>query len=368
MMIAALSDDERLCWHRLAQCENVGPITFKQLLSRFGSAAAALDAVPELSRRGGSRRVIRLYDVARAEADFAAAARLGARYVALCEADYPELLRHSPAPPPLICVKGSTDLMKQRLIGIVGARNASANGLRFTRQIAVELGQAGFVIVSGLARGIDTAAHEASLSTGTIAVVAGGIDHFYPPENAKLQDSISNRGLVLSEMPPGTVPKAESFPRRNRIIAGLAEATVVVEAALRSGSLTTARFAAEAGREVYAVPGSPLDPRCEGTNGLIKDGANLLQRASDISGAQSSLVMQSLEEPLHNNQQIHEAPSALRARVAQLLSPAPVEVDDLVRESGGRPEEVQGILLELELAGEVQRSSGGRVARIGSFA
>ncbi|MEP6827320.1 MAG: DNA-processing protein DprA [Aestuariivirga sp.] len=368
MMLAALSDDERLQWHRLAQCENVGPITFKQLLARFASAAAALDALPELSRRGGSRRVIRIYDAGRAEADFVAAARLGARYVAFCESDYPELLRHAPAPPPLICVKGHTDLIKLRIIAMVGARNASANGMRFTRQIAGELGQADFVIVSGLARGIDTAAHEASLSAGTIAVVAGGIDHIYPPENAKLQDAIAERGLVLSEMPPGTVPKAESFPRRNRIIAGLAEATVVVEAALRSGSLTTARFANEAGREVYAVPGSPLDPRCEGTNGLIKDGANLLQRASDISGAQALLVMQLHEEPMHNNQPTHEAPSALRARVAQLLSPTLVEVDDLVRESGGRPEEVQGILLELELAGEVQRSGGGRIARIGSSA
>ena len=367
MTSAALSDDERLHWHRLAQCENVGPITFKQLLARFGSAAAALDALPELSRRGGSKRVIRIYDAVRAETDFAAAARIGARYIALCEVDYPELLRHGPAPPPLICVKGKIDLVQRRMIGIVGARNASANGLRFARQIAGELGQADFVIVSGLARGIDTAAHEASLGFGTIAVVAGGIDHIYPPENAKLQDAIAERGLVLSEMPPGTVPKAESFPRRNRIIAWLAEATVVVEAALRSGSLTTARFAAEAGREVYAVPGSPLDPRCEGTNGLIKDGANLLQRASDISGAQSSLVMQPREEPMHNNRPPHEAPSALRARVAQLLSPTPVEVDDLVRESGGRPEEVQGILLELELAGEVQHSSGGRIARIGKL-
>ena len=370
MKIAVLSDEERLQWHRLAQCENVGPITFKQLLSRFGSAAAALDALPELSQRGSSRRVIRIYDAVRAEADFVTAAQRGAGYVALCEPDYPELLRNAPAPPPLICVKGNTDLMKRRMIGVVGARNASANGMRFTRQIAVELGQAGFVIVSGLARGIDTAAHEASLSNGTIAVVAGGIDHFYPPENAKLQDAIADRGLVLSEMPPGTVPKAESFPRRNRIIAGLAEATVVVEAALRSGSLTTARFAAEAGREVYAVPGSPLDPRCEGTNGLIKDGANLLQRASDISGAQSSFSLRMSEEsmPVPKVYSGHEIQGALRARVSELLSPAPVEVDDLVRESGGSPEEIQGILLELELAGEIQRSSGGRVARIGSFA
>lgn len=365
MTIVPLSPDERLQWHRLAQCENVGPITFKQLLARFGSAAAALEALPELSKRGGSRRAIRIYDAARATADFDKAERLGARYLALCEPEYPELLRHAPAPPPLICVKGNTSMMQQRMIGIVGARNASANGLRFARQIAVELGQAGFVIVSGLARGIDTAAHEASLAIGTIAVVAGGIDHIYPPENAKLLASIAERGLVLSEMPPGTVPKAESFPRRNRIIAGLAEAVVVVEAALRSGSLTTARFAAEAGREVYAVPGSPLDPRCEGTNGLIKDGANLLQRASDIVGTQFSFPLHVAEE-LPAQTLAHTEPTGrLRQRIVELLSPTPVEVDDIMRESRASPEEVQGILLELEIAGEVIRTAGGRIARIG---
>ena len=364
MKVSALSDEERLQWHRLAQSENVGPITFRQLLERFGTAAAALEALPDLSRRGGARRGIQIYEVARAELDFANTNRTGARYVALCEPEYPDLLRHAPAPPPLICVKGSAALMQRRIIGIVGARNASANGMRFTRQIAAELGTADFVIVSGLARGIDTAAHEASIDRGTIAVVAAGIDHIYPPENAKLQAAIAERGLLLTEMPPGTTPKPESFPRRNRIIAGLAQAVVVVEAAMRSGSLTTARFAAEAGREVFAVPGSPLDPRCEGTNGLIKDGANLLQRASDISGAQLTFDTPLREEPKQIHRSTDDTSSALRARVAQLLSPTPVELDEIVRESNGSPEEVQGILLELELAGEVLRSGGGRVARI----
>lgn len=364
MKLAVLTASERLQWHRLAQCENVGPITFKALIARFGTAAAALEALPDMSRRGGSGRVMRIYDLEKAETDFINATRLGARYVALCEPEYPDLLRHAPAPPPLICVKGALDLTHRRVIGIVGARNASANGVRFTRQIASELGQADFVIVSGLARGIDTAAHEASINTGTIAVVAGGIDHNYPPENAKLQAAIADGGLLLSEMPPGIVPKAESFPRRNRIIAGLAQATVVVEAAMRSGSLTTARFAAEAGREVFAVPGSPLDPRCEGTNGLIKDGANLLQRASDISAAGFAFESQFHEEPEAVYPLKQDVPQALRARVAQLLSPTAVELDELVRQSGGSPDEVQGILLELELAGEVLRSSGGRVVRI----
>ncbi len=361
MKIQALSDDERLHWHRLAQSENVGPITFRQLIERFGTAAAALAALPDLSRRGGARRVLRICDTEKAVANFEAAQQLGARYVAICEPDYPELLRHAPAPPPLICIKGKADLLQQRMIGIVGARNASANGSRFTRMIAAELGSAGFVIVSGLARGIDTAAHQASLATGTIAVVAGGIDHIYPPENAKLQEAIAESGLVLSEMPPGTVPKADSFPRRNRIIAGLAEATAIVEAALRSGSLTTARFATEAGREVYAVPGSPLDPRCEGTNGLIKDGANLLMRASDISGLvhfQDRLLEEETPRLVKN----FEPNPMLRTRLAQLLSATPIEIDDLVRESGGSPDEVQGLLLELELAGEITRASGGRVA------
>ena len=364
MKLGALTDDERLQWHQLAQSENVGPITFRQLLERFGTAAAALAALPELSQRGGSRRGIRIYEQAKSELDFANANRIGARYVALCEPEYSDLLRHAPAPPPLICIKGSAALMQGRLIGIVGARNASANGMRFTRQIASELGMADFVIVSGLARGIDTAAHEASIDTATIAVVAAGIDHNYPPENAKLQAAIAERGLLLSEMPPGNTPKPESFPRRNRIIAGLAQAVVVVEAAMRSGSLTTARFAAEAGREVFAVPGSPLDPRCEGTNGLIKDGANLLQRASDISGAHLAFDIPLREEPELIYRSPHDTSSLLRSRVAQLLSPSPVEVDEIMRASGGSTEEVQGILLELELAGEVLRSSGGRVARI----
>ena len=277
-----LTDDERLAWHRLAQSENVGPITFEKLLQRYGSASEALLVVPELGQRGGLRRTLKLYDEARANADFEKAEQLGARYIAKCEPDYPELLRQSPAPPPLICVKGQIELLAKPAVAIVGARNASAAGLRLARMLAMSLGEAGLVIVSGLARGIDTAAHQAAITRGTIAVVAGGIDHFYPPENAALQEAIAEHGLLLSEMPPGTVPKAESFPRRNRIIAGLAQGTVIVEAALRSGSLTTARFANEAGRDVFAVPGSPLDPRCEGSNGLIKDGAHLLQRATDV--------------------------------------------------------------------------------------
>jgi len=285
MTLKVLTPAERLAWHRLAQSENVGPITFQQLLRRFGTATDALDAIPALSQKGGLRRPLRLYDAARAEQDFARAQAVSCRIIAMCEPEYPELLRHAPNPPPLIFMQGNAELLAKPIMAVVGARNASASGLRFTRTIAGALAQAGFVIASGLARGIDTAAHEASLSLGTIAVVAGGVDHFYPPENEKLQRAIAERGVVLSEMPMACIPKAEHFPRRNRIIAGLAKGTVIIEAAMRSGSLSTARFANEAGREVFAVPGSPLDPRCEGTNGLIKDGAHLLTRASDVLDA-----------------------------------------------------------------------------------
>ncbi len=356
-----LNDQERLDWHRLAQSENVGPVTFEKLLQRFGTASEALQAVPELSRRGGMRRPLKLYDQARAVADFEKTAALGARYIARCEPDYPELLRQSPAPPPLICVKGHAELLSQNAIAIVGARNASAAGLRFARMLASSLGEAGLIIASGLARGIDTAAHQASLVRGTIAVVAGGIDHFYPPENAKLQEQIAEQGVLLSEMPPGTVPKAESFPRRNRVIAGLAQGTIIVEAAMRSGSLTTARFANEAGRDVFAVPGSPLDPRCEGTNGLIKDGAHLLQRAADVLEVlrlQSQVGLFQFEEP---SQTILQPSDGLRQRVLSLLSHTPVSFDDMAREADAEPSEIQAVIIELELAGQVLRQAGGKV-------
>ncbi|MDE2385056.1 MAG: DNA-processing protein DprA [Alphaproteobacteria bacterium] len=366
MTLAALTEAERFCWHRLAQSENVGPATFQQLLSRFGSASVALEAIPELSQRGGLRRPLRLYDEQRAVEDFAAAQKLGARFVALCEPDYPELLRQSPSPPPLICMIGDAGLLHRPALAVVGARNASAAGLRFTRMIAGELAAAGLIIVSGLARGIDTAAHEAALAHGTVAVVAGGVDHFYPPENEALQRAIAAKGVLLSEMPPGRVPKAEHFPRRNRIIAALCAGTAVVEAAMRSGSLSTARFANEAGREVFAVPGSPLDPRCEGTNGLIKDGAHMLTRAMDVLD-----VLRPGEKQLHFvlEEEVQaasfDAPDDVRARVLSLLSRTPVDLDDLLREAKGQPAQVMGVLLELELAGTARRHPGGKFSQNG---
>ena len=365
MSLRTLSEQERLAWHRLAQSENVGPVTFQQLLSRFETAEAALAAIPELSQRGGLRRKLRLYDEARANADFERARGFAARYIAMCEPDYPELLRHTQGAPPLICVAGSAELLRRPALAIVGGRNASAAGLRFTRMIARELAEAGFVIVSGLARGIDTAAHEASFALGTIAVVAGGLDHFYPPENEKLQRGIAESGVLLSEMPPGTVPKAESFPRRNRLIAGLASGTIVVEAALRSGSLITARLAGEQGRDVFAVPGSPLDPRCEGTNQLIKDGALVLTRASDAVQAMGGMVQ--IQRPVNLAEDVPAfyvtPPAELRTRILALTSPSPCDIDDLVRESSAAPEDVLGIVMELELAGELKRVNGGKIVR-----
>jgi len=357
-----LSDSERLDWLRLSLSENVGPITFQQLLGRFGTAANAIEALPELSQRGGMRRGLKLYDAERATHDLQRGQNFGARCVALCEDDYPALLREIPSAPPVIWLMGDTSLAARPALAIVGARNASAVGLRFTRTLAGQLAEAGFIIVSGLARGIDTAAHEATLQSGTIAAVAGGIDHFYPPENEKLQRAIAERGLLICENPPGSIPKAEHFPRRNRIISGLALGTIIIEAAMRSGSLITARFANEQGREVFAVPGSPLDPRCEGTNRLIKDGAHMLTSIQDVlehvQGARGTVQGNLWEPPVVK---IASAAPALHARVLSLLSPTPVDVDDIIRECGGVAEQVLGVVMELELSGKLIRQSGGRV-------
>ena len=357
MKIRTLSDQERLSWHRLAQSEGIGALAFQKLMERFATADEALAALPDISRKR-----MRIYEQARAEDDFARAEKYCASYLALCEPDYPELLRQSPAPPPLICVKGRKELLAKPSLAVVGARNASAVGMRFTRSIAIELSRAGFVIVSGLARGIDRAAHDASLENGTIAVVAGGIDHVYPPENEALHHAIGEHGLIVAEMPPGTAPKAEYFPRRNRVIAGLSLATLVMEAALRSGSLSTARLAAEAGRDVFAVPGSPLDPRCEGTNGLIKDGAHMLTRASDVLGVVQSERLSHAPESAIQFDVV--PPDDLRGRILELLSASPIDVDELVRETNAAPESVLGLVMEMELAGQLTRHSGGRYSRL----
>lgn len=360
---------ERLAWLRLSLSENVGPITFKALLQRFGTARQALEALPELSRRGGLKRTVRLYAERDVALDLERAATLGIVPLLSRDDEYPRLLRHIDGAPAVLWSKGSPAFANRNGVAMVGARNASAIGIRFTRQIAAELGAAGLVIVSGLARGIDTAAHEASLATGSVAVVAGGIDVIYPPENAKLHAALGERGLIVSEMKPGTVPKAEHFPRRNRIISGMARATLVMEAALRSGSLITARLAAEQGRDVFAVPGSPLDPRAEGTNRLIRNGATLLTSANDvletIQGEFSAHAGRLFAEPDHRDlPDDAEVQENDRRRLIDLLSPVPVDVDDLIRESHLPAAIVSGILLELEIAGRVTRHSQGKISTV----
>lgn len=365
-MSATPADDEKLNKLRLSQSENVGPITFQQLLQKYGTATKAIEALPEISLRGGLKRPLKIYSVDAAEMDMAKARKLNAQFVGVGERGYPPYLQHIPSAPPLLCVMGNLDLAYIDAVGIVGARNASAIGMKFTRTIARALTDAGLLVVSGLARGIDTAAHEASVEVHTAAVIASGIDYFYPPENEKLQRLIGERGLLITEMLPGTAPKAEHFPRRNRIISGISRAVIVVEAALRSGSLITARFASEQGREVFAVPGSPLDPRSEGTNKLIKDGANMLTSIDDVLD-----VLQTMRPPqagrlFEGNIETSAAPAEFdtseRDHILNLLSPTAIETDDIIRESGVVAEKVMAILLELEIAGQAIRHAGGRVS------
>lgn len=299
----ALTDRQRLAWLRLIRSDNVGPATFRDLINHFGSAETALEALPELSRRGGSTRPVRVAtrEEALAEIDFAT--RFGARFVGIGEPDYPAALRQIEGAPPVIAIKGSAAPLRQPAVGIVGARNCSVSGAKFAAMIARDVGRAGYTVVSGFARGIDTAAHRASLETGTVAVLAGGLDQPYPPENEPLiAELLSANGLLLSEMPFGWEPRAKDFPRRNRLIAGISLGLVVTEAAARSGSLITARYAGNFGRLVFAVPGSPLDPRSEGANGLIKDGATLITGAADIVEAMAPLTRRDLFSP----QQISE--------------------------------------------------------------
>ena len=354
-----LSDEERLDWLRLIRSENIGPIVFDQLLEAFGSATDALEALPDLSRKGGLKRAIRICSSAEAHAELDSAIAIGARSVAKPEPDYPALLRHIDSSPPLIYIKGNAELLRRETIAIVGSRNASANGKRLARIFAADLAGAGFTIVSGLARGIDTAAHEAALAQGTVAVLANGIDIVYPPENAGLQKAIGQDGLLVSEMPPGSEPREKSFPRRNRIISGLSRAVIIVEAALRSGSLITARFANEQGREVFAVPGSPFDPRAEGTNRLISDGAHLLTKSQDVLDAIAAMrprIAEDVREVSSAAPPIEtDGEGSLRVAILSLLSPAPTDIDDLIRESGAPAQLVLGFLLELELAGRLIR-------------
>ena len=349
---------------RLIRTPGIGPVAYRQLMLRFGSAEAALAAIPDLARRGGGKAPA-VFAKDKAEREIEAVEKLGTRYLVLGQGLYPSTLAQQDDAPPLITAKGNLGLLDRPMVAIVGARNASAAACRFARGLAHDLGEEGITVVSGLARGIDSAAHDGSLDSGTIAVIAGGIDVIYPPENAARQEHIAERGLLIAEMPPGTEPRARHFPYRNRIIAGLAAGTVVIEAAPQSGSLITARLAAEAGREVMAVPGSPLDPRAQGCNQLIRDGATLIQTSADVIEAISHLngKVASPSRPFEPQApQPADAEPDIRLRVEELLGPSPVPVDEIVRLSGAEPGAVQLVLLELDLAGRLDRHAGNRVS------
>jgi DNA processing protein len=364
----SLTDAERLNRLRLIRSDNVGPRTFSSLLQHFGNARAALERLPDLARRGGADRAARICSEEDARAELAASQRLGVSLLAPGEAGYPPRLAMLDDAPPLLGVRGAPEASMRPMIAIVGSRNASGAGLKFAGQLARDLGEAGFVIVSGLARGIDQAAHRATIQSGTVAVLAGGHDKIYPPEHEDLLAAIIEaEGAAISEMPLGHVPRARDFPRRNRLISGSALGVVVVEAAHRSSSLITARMAAEQGREVFAVPGSPLDPRAAGANDLIKQGATLVTEAADVIHAVEPIMERPVAFPLSepDGERLAGDPQAdERARITSLLGPSPVSIDDLIRMAGTSPAIVRTVLLELELAGRLERHGGGLVSLI----
>jgi len=361
-----LSDTERRAWLRLARTQNVGPVTFANLIARYPNPIDALAAVPHLARRGGGSELrVPSDDDARKELD--ALNKFGGRMIAAIEPEFPKGLMALEAPPPLISVLGHLSVLQREMVAIVGARNASALGRKFAQTIATELGEANLVVASGLARGIDTAAHEGSLKTGTCAVVAGGIDIVYPPENHALYERIRAEGAIVSEMPIGQAPQARHFPRRNRIIAGLARGVIIVEAAEGSGSLITANYALEQNREIFAVPGSPLDPRAKGTNRLIREGATLTESAQDVLNVLRPILGGSFREPdstmRGGDLTANEADTdRIRKQIVELLGPSPVEVDELIRQTGAPVAAVLTVLLELELAGRLMRYPGNKVS------
>lgn len=406
----SLTDAQRFDWLRLIRSENIGPRTFRSLINQFGGAHAALAALPELVRRSSAGRRIKIASVEECERELEAIVRIGARLIALGEPDYPLALREVDAPPPLLIVRGQIQHMQRHKVAIVGSRNASAAGLAFAERMAQGLGASDFVIVSGLARGIDARAHRASLKSGTIAVLAGGLDKIYPSEHTLLLEQIVENGLAISEMPMGWEARGRDFPRRNRIVSGLCLGTVVIEAARRSGSLITARFANEQGREVFAVPGSPLDPRSEGTNDLLRQGANICTGVADVCAILNPLIEKGLTsrdrlfeedepvpapaEPLWDEldlfgnppaamseagHEFDEEPAAhykppdhktsithselsLRDHILKLLSPSPVSIDELLRLAEAPVHTGQALLFELELEGLIHRHPGNLVS------
>ena len=367
---APLPDSERLNWLRLIRSENVGPVTFRGLLQRYGSAQAALDELPGIARSGGRGKSLRIPSIGDAEREIEALTKIGGRMIALADPDYPRLLAATDDAPPMVSMLGKPTLLTDRAIAIVGARNASGAGRKFGRDLATELGRLGFLIVSGLARGMDAAAHEGALATGTVAVMASGVDIVYPRENTALYQSIRESGVLLSEQPLSLNPTARHFPIRNRLVSGLSLGVVVVEASLRSGSLITARLAGEQGREVMAVPGSPLDPRSRGSNKLLREGAALIEEVADVIAALGTLPGP-LAQTRVNSSPLQPTPNLLKSEVENaskevlaLLGPVPLQVDEIIRQCHLSPPVVALILLELELAGRIERHPGNRIAAL----
>lgn len=365
----SVTAEERRDRLRLARTDGVGPVAYAELMGRFGSASRALQRLPELARRAGRIKPLSTPQPAEAECEIEAGAAIGARLIVVGEPAYPPLLAQVDPPPPLLWVRGDAALLGRPAVAVVGARVASAAGQRFARELASRLGQAGLVVVSGMARGIDGAAHEGALPTGTAAVLGGGVDDVYPPEHAALYDRLVQQGAVVSESSVGHRAQARDFPRRNRLISGLARAVVVVEAEVRSGSLITARLAAEQGREVFAVPGSPLDPRAKGCNDLIRQGAHLCEGADDVLSVLETLPgLGERDPPRYAAPPLDEAAlereaDRVRGRVEALLSPTPTPRDEFVRLTGAPAPAVFAALTELALAGRAELLAGGLVAR-----
>jgi DNA processing protein len=364
------SENERLAWLRLFRTKHVGVVTFQKLLSRYGTASDAIDALPDLAKRGGASKPLKPPPLVTIEKEIKALNKLGGRIIIANDPDYPEMLAACDDAPPVISIIGNTKLMHQSCIAMVGARNASLNGRKFATKIARELGERDHIVVSGLARGIDTAAHNGALETGTIAVVAGGIDVVYPEENQKLYEQIAEQGLIIAESPLGSKPFRESFPRRNRIVSGLSKGTIVVEATMRSGSLITARLAGEQGRDVFAVPGHPMDPRASGPNKLIRDGATLIRDTDDVLENLINTLPNPPQNTLFDNPQSpieksfaneNEVPHNAHESVLSNLSFAPIGIDELIRSCQLDISVMHTILLELELAGRINRLHGNRV-------
>jgi DNA processing protein len=393
-----LTDQQRFDWLRLVRSENVGPRTFRALINNCGGASAALKALPDLARRGGATRPIRVASPEDIERELLAARKIGVRFIALGEQEYPPPLRQIDSAPPILALRGRAEALQRSAVAIVGSRNASAAGLTFAERLARGLGQAGYVVVSGLARGIDQRAHVASLETGAVGVLAGGHGKPYPSDAVPLIERMAEIGAVVSEMPIEWEPRGRDFPRRNRIVSGLALGTVVVEAARGSGSLITARFALDQNRQVFAVPGSPLDPRAEGTNDLLKQGASICTSAEDVLTAlepvrssDSSVLLETGRErgePLWGEQSLFgvdpestprtrpgdefddasgaayragDEAEPVRERIIALLGPSPITLDELGRAAQASARDVRVVLFELELAGRIE-FSGDRVA------